>query len=87
VPARTASSAVLRAIEQAWFEDAALEISYAGSSGASTRRVRLRTVVMERGETLLNCVDLDKSAERQFRLDRITRARVLKAAAHESSPT
>lgn len=77
VPARTASAAVLRAVEQAWFENAALDIEYAGASGPSRRRVQLRTVVMERGETLLNCVDLDKQAERQLRLDRITRATCL----------
>lgn len=78
VPARTASSAVLRAIEQAWFENAALRIDYAGREGTSTRRIRLQTVVMERGETLLNCEDLDKRETRQFRLDRIVRASVLR---------
>jgi predicted DNA-binding transcriptional regulator YafY len=77
IPARTASPAVLRTVERAWFENAPLLIHYAGRDAASTRRVRLQTVVMERGETLLNCLDLDKGEPRQFRLDRIERAQVL----------
>lgn len=77
VPARTASAAVRSALERAWFENAELSITYAGHSGSTQRRVRLQTVVMERGETLLNCVDLDKDEPRQFRLDRIQRAEVV----------
>lgn len=79
VPARTCKPAVQRAVERAWFESAVLRIDYAGRQGTTTRRVRLRTVIMERGETLLNCVDLDKGEPRQFRLDRIEHASVLRA--------
>jgi len=76
VPARTASLAVRRAVERAWFEDAVLKLRYAGSASSSTRRVKLQSVVMERGETLLNCWDLDKGEPRQFKLDRIERAEI-----------
>jgi predicted DNA-binding transcriptional regulator YafY len=79
VPARTASAPVRRALEQAWFDNAVLKIRYAGRDGASTRRVRLQTVVMERGETLLNCLDLEKNEPRQFRLDRVEHAAVERA--------
>jgi predicted DNA-binding transcriptional regulator YafY len=78
VPAHTATPAVRRALEQAWFEDAVLEIRYAGRNETTTRRVRLQNVVMERSETLLNCLDLDKDEPRQFRLERIEHAVVVK---------
>lgn len=78
VPARTARPEVRRALEQAWFEDATLQIRYSGRGETSTRRVRLQSVVMERSETLLNCLDLDKQEPRQFRLDRIEHAEVLR---------
>ncbi|HTU60098.1 MAG TPA: WYL domain-containing protein, partial [Polyangiales bacterium] len=82
VPARTCTPAVQRVVERAWFEGADLRIDYAGSHGMTTRRVRLHTVVMERGETLLNCIDLDKSEPRQFKLDRIKTASVLTDTGH-----
>jgi predicted DNA-binding transcriptional regulator YafY len=77
VPAHTASPQVRRALEQAWFENATLQIRYAGSRETTTRHVRLQSVVMERSETLLNCLDLDKNEPRQFRLERIERAEVV----------
>jgi predicted DNA-binding transcriptional regulator YafY len=83
VPARTASPAVRRAIERAWFENAPLTIRYAGYEATTTRRVQIRSVVMERSETLLNCFDLDKQAERQFKLDKIEHAEVI---AHAVTP-
>ena len=39
--------------------------------------VRLVSVILERGVTLLNCDDLDKGEPRQFRLDRIIEATVV----------
>jgi predicted DNA-binding transcriptional regulator YafY len=65
----------MRAVEQAWFENTVLRIEYAGHAGMTKRRVRLQSIVMERGETLLNCLDLDKNESRQFKLDRIQHAR------------
>ena len=79
VPAHAVPSAVRRAVEQAWFEQRPLKIRYAGADGiTTTRRVRLVAAVMERSVTLLNCHDLDKNEARQFRLDRIEAAAVLR---------
>jgi predicted DNA-binding transcriptional regulator YafY len=77
VPAPTTPPAVRAALEQAWLHARPLELRYAGARGETTRRVALRQIVMERGETLLNCDDLDKGEPRQFRLDRVLAARVL----------
>lgn len=78
VPAHSASAAVRRPIEQAWFERQPLRIVYRGADDiATTRVVRIQSVVMERSLTLLNCDDLDKGEKRQFRLDRIERAEVV----------
>lgn len=74
VPAPAARPAVRAALEQAWFESRPLRIRYAGARGPSERTVRLRQIVMERGETLLNCDDLERGEPRQFRLDRIESA-------------
>ena len=46
--------------------------------------MRLRQIVMERGETLLNVVDLELGEARQLRLDRVLAAKVL--AAEPSRP-
>ena len=50
-----------------------------------TRRVRIKQVVMERSETLLNCHDLDKNEDRQFKLDRIEHAEVLEPLSEEGA--
>jgi hypothetical protein len=68
---------VRTALERAWFENAPLRIRYAGPELTTVRRIRIRTVVMERSETLLNVIDLDKNAPRQFRLQHIEHAEVL----------
>lgn len=39
--------------------------------------MKITSVFMERTETRLNCVDLAKNEERQFRLDRIEKAEVI----------
>jgi predicted DNA-binding transcriptional regulator YafY len=78
VPARASRPEVRRALEQAWFENRPLKIWYLDGSFVQTERtVKVRSVIMERSETLLNCDDLEKSAERQFKLDRIQRALVV----------
>src|SRR5437773_2341636 len=66
VPARTAAPGVRRALEEAWFADAPLRIRYAGASETTNRRIRVRSVDMERTETLVNALDLDKNEQRQF---------------------
>jgi predicted DNA-binding transcriptional regulator YafY len=79
VPARSVRPAVRRAVEQAWFEGCPLALSYTDSDGVAVKcRVRLRTIVMDRGETRLNTTDLDHERDRQLRLDRIESAEVLR---------
>jgi len=78
VPALPASPAVRRAVERAWFERQPLRIRYQSPDYVlTTRVVRVGSVVLERGVTLLNCDDLDKGEARQFRLDRILTAKVI----------
>ena len=60
-----------------WFEGRPLRIHYAKRAWeVSSRRVKIRNLVFDRQLTLLNCIDLESSQERQFRLDRIQRATV-----------
>jgi predicted DNA-binding transcriptional regulator YafY len=78
VPALSAPPHVREAIEQAWFERQPVRIHYRSSNGEGSKRVvRIRNVVMERTVTFLNCDDLTKGEDRQFRLDRIERAEVV----------
>jgi predicted DNA-binding transcriptional regulator YafY len=78
VPARPVRPAVRRAVEQAWFEGQPLGVRYTDNDGVTVkRRVRLRTIVMDRGETRLNTTDLDEQEDRQLRLDRLEVAEVL----------
>ena len=79
VPAVASKPEVRDAVEQAWFEKQPLLIRYRGSDQIATERtVRLRQIIMERSQTLLNCDDLDKGEPRQFRLDRIEAAAVVR---------
>jgi predicted DNA-binding transcriptional regulator YafY len=78
VPAHGAPPAVRRAVEQAWFERQPLRIHYQNADYVVTSRVvRIVSVILERGVTLLNCDDLDKGEPRQFRLDRIINAEIV----------
>lgn len=78
VPALPCAKEIRSALEQAWFRDRPLHIRYRDADGIpSEREVRLLGVVMDRQITLLNCLDLRKQAKRQFRLDRIERAKVV----------
>ncbi len=77
VPAPPVDPRVQRVIEQAWLDRRALSITYDGAEGTTTRRVRIRSVVVDRRETLLNTDDLDKQAPRQFRLHRVRAAKLL----------
>jgi predicted DNA-binding transcriptional regulator YafY len=79
VPALPSDEGVRDAVERAWFEQQPLRITYVdGKFVESTRRIRIRTVLMERHETRLDAEDLDSGERRHFRLDRITRAEVLR---------
>jgi predicted DNA-binding transcriptional regulator YafY len=81
VPTRWPAPEVRAAVEQAWFEDQPLRITYEGARGRTERAVRIEQVVMERTETLLNCFDLDKREKRQFKLHLIARAEPLRSGA------
>jgi predicted DNA-binding transcriptional regulator YafY len=75
VPARASREDVRKAIEQAWFESRVLVIRYRGANEiTTTRRVKLERIVMDRSETRINALDLEKNASRQFLLDRIEHA-------------
>jgi predicted DNA-binding transcriptional regulator YafY len=77
VPALAAPKGVRQAVEQAWFERQPLHIHYQGSNGPSERTVRIVSVLMDRGVTLLECEDLSREGRRTFRLDRISAASVV----------
>lgn len=86
VPAKPTLLAVRTALEQAWLHQRPLWVRYAGARGESERRVRLRQIVMERGETLLNVEDLEIGEARQLRLDRVLAAKVLPASGELPAP-
>jgi predicted DNA-binding transcriptional regulator YafY len=79
VPALPSREAVRAALERAWFEQQPLRITYVdGNHIESTREVRIQGVIMDRHETRLDALDLASNERRHFRLDRITRAEVLR---------
>lgn len=80
VPALPIPTSVRQAIETAWFEGRPLRIIYEKKAWEHTPRlVKIRNLVFDRSITLLNCFDLEKREDRQFRLDRIKQAQVLNA--------
>lgn len=77
VPALPAQRSVREALERAWFERQPLNITYVdGNYVETTRRVRIDGIIMDRHQTRIDATDLETDERRQFRLDRITRARV-----------
>ena len=81
IPQLPVPRAVRQAVERAWFEQQPLRITYrSGNYERSTRDIKITSVYMERTETRLNAVDLQKNEERQFRLDRIEKAEVISPA-------
>lgn len=79
VPALPTDKSVREAVERAWFEQQPLHITYVDGKLIETARdVRIRAVIMERHETRLDAEDLASGERRHFRLDRITRAHVLR---------
>jgi len=78
VPALPSKKAVRAAIERAWFEQQPLRIVYVDSNFVETvRRVRIESVLMDRHETRLDALDLDRGERRHFRFDHIVRAEVI----------
>jgi predicted DNA-binding transcriptional regulator YafY len=81
VPALPSKKAVRTALERAWFEQQPLRITYVdGNFIQTTRDVRIEAVLMDRHETRIDAVDLEKGERRHFRLDRIEHAAVLRAS-------
>jgi predicted DNA-binding transcriptional regulator YafY len=81
IPQLPVPRAVRQAVERAWFEQQPLRITYRSSNyERTTRDIKITSVFMERTETRLNAVDLEKQEERQFRLDRIEKAEVISRA-------
>ncbi|MBN1205906.1 MAG: HTH domain-containing protein [Myxococcaceae bacterium] len=82
VPALPARKEVRAALERAWFEQQPLRITYVDSNFLeTTRTVQIKSVIMDRHETRVDAVDLDKGERRHFRLDHIARAEVLRLPA------
>jgi predicted DNA-binding transcriptional regulator YafY len=80
VPALPCGKGVREALERAWFEQQPLRITYVDGNLIETRReIRVTAVAMDRHETWVEAVDLEKKAARRFRLDRIAEAEVLAA--------
>jgi predicted DNA-binding transcriptional regulator YafY len=77
VPAHAPAAAVRACVERAWIEQCDLCITYLHEHLESERRVRIRSIVMDRAETLLNVLDLDKNAPRQFKLHKVIAAKCL----------
>ncbi|NUP06351.1 MAG: HTH domain-containing protein [Polyangiaceae bacterium] len=78
VPAHAGLPAVLEALETAFFEQRDLRIRYRSKDHIVTDRVvRVEGIIVERTETLVNCLDIEQGEIRPFRLHRIERATVL----------
>jgi predicted DNA-binding transcriptional regulator YafY len=79
VPSLPSKKPVRAALERAWFEQQPLRITYVdGNFIETTRTVRITAVAMDRHETRIDAVDVEHGARRQFRLDRIQRAEVVR---------
>ena len=78
VPSLPSKKVVRAALERAWFEQQPLRITYVDGNHLETiRTIRVLAVAMDRHETRIDAVDVDKNERRQFRLDRIERAEVI----------
>jgi len=83
VPSLPSKKAVREAIERAWFEQQPLRITYVDGNFVQTvRDITICSVVMDRHETRLDAIAVDGGERRQFRIDRIERAQVLRPAEH-----
>jgi predicted DNA-binding transcriptional regulator YafY len=70
---------VRAAIERAWFEQQPVRIVYVDSNHIESKRVvRIHSVMMDRHETRVDGVDAETGDRRQYRLDRILAAEVLR---------
>jgi predicted DNA-binding transcriptional regulator YafY len=75
VPALPSKKGVRAIVEQAWFEQQPLRITYVDGEFVQTvRDIRIKSIIMERGETRIDALLVDTGERRQFRLDRIASA-------------
>jgi predicted DNA-binding transcriptional regulator YafY len=89
VPAHTSDPDVRRSVENAFFDRLALRVWYRRKEYESpiSRTVKIQSVVLERGETRLNCIDLERNEPRQLRLHTLERAEVIEVRdANAASP-
>lgn len=85
IPALPIAKPIRAAVEQAWFEQQPLRITYEdGNHVQTTRDIKIESVIMERHETRIVGVDLQKNGYRHFRLDKILRAEVIDAVRADS---
>ena len=79
VPSLPSKKAVRAEVERAWFEQVPLKITYVdGNFIETTRTIRITSVAMDRHETRVEAVDVEGDERRQFRLDRIQHAEVVR---------
>lgn len=79
VPSLPSDKKVRAALERAWFEQQPLAITYVDSSHVESKRViRIHSVMMDRHETRVDGVDVESGQMRQYRLDRILAAEVVR---------
>lgn len=75
VPAHAVPAQVKRMVEEAWFAGAPVQLRYRKKDGSRGERVvRIESIVLERAETLLNCVDVQNAEKRQLRLHHVEKA-------------
>lgn len=75
VPAHAVPAQVKRLVEDAWFVGAPVQLRYRKKDGSRGERVvRIESIVLERTETLLNCVDAKSGEKRQLRLHQVDKA-------------
>lgn len=78
VPSAPVLPAIRRSVEQAWFENTPLKITYRNSKGETEElEVKLLGVLIERTFTLLDCQIHNSDKRRSLRLDRIDKAKVI----------
>jgi predicted DNA-binding transcriptional regulator YafY len=75
IPALPAPPRIRKVIEEAWFAQRPVRVTYRRSDGSSNARtVRIARVLMERTMTMLECEDVDTREVRGVRLDRVDSA-------------
>jgi predicted DNA-binding transcriptional regulator YafY len=75
IPVLPTPPRIRKVIEEAWFEQRAVRVTYRRSDGSCNERtVRIARVLMERTMTMLECEDIETREIRGVRLDRVETA-------------